>query len=181
MRAGHWIALGVVAAVFVSIAGGGSLQPPAGPVTPSMTTLDDIYAAVGGPVESGSAYVKIGDVVGDVTTPGLAGFIRVKSWSGHEFMTLTVEPGRAAPGILQKWRIRERLPSVELRVFDAQGVASLVMVFTLPKITSITTKGLPSTLDIMLDCQVDTGNTISWTHPGTNTTFTYNPKIPYSP
>jgi hypothetical protein len=179
MNAGHWVSLGGVTAVFVSLAGGGSLQPPPGPVGPTMTSLDTIYQALGGPAApAGAAYVKIGDVVGDVTTPGLVGFIPVKSWTGHENFSLTIDPGRAAPALLQKWRTRERIDSIEMRVFDPQGMPTFIVTFTLARIETIATKGPPTVLDLTLNGRIDQGNSISWTHPASNTTFTYNPTTP---
>lgn len=172
------VGAGIVSAGIGALVFAGSLTPPPGPIAPTMVTLNDLHTALTGTSQpGGSAYLLVNGVVGDVTAPGLMGAIRVNSWSGHEIFNLNVDAGRAGPDLISLWRFSTRVDQAELRVLDAQGQSSLVIVMTWPRIDTVQSKGPPWTMDLTLNARLDVTNNISWFHPPTGEAFSYNPRV----
>lgn len=131
----------------------GPLDPPAGPVQPTMHTLEDIYQQLNGGSRGAYAIASIAGIAGDVDYGGLVGAVEVTDggivgvnasgtlYQGTREFVLGVRKGKASPTLLSRAAMQSgqpTIPFVEIRIYTTQPDGSRTHTFT----TTITNVGV---------------------------------------
>lgn len=167
-------------AAWLSWARAGSLQPPSGPVAPTMVTMNDLYAAVtqGAPATGEKAYLRIAGVTGSVTLPGLEGSMEILKWTGSEQPQCTLRVDRATPSLVTMTRARTRVPEMSISVYNAQGALAFTYHYTNPRMDSLTISGLPHEMSLGTNGRVDSSCIITMTDVASGVVLSYTPTAP---
>ena len=148
-----WLVMMVLTTLALARLYAGPLDPPAGPVQPTMHTLEDIYQQLSGSSRGAYAVASIAGIAGDVNYGGIVGGVEVTDggivgvnasgtlYQGTREFVLGVRKGKASPTLLQRASMQSgqpTIPTVEIRIYTLQPDGSRIHTFT----TTLTNVGV---------------------------------------